>query len=70
MIQNKAYQKLDTVSSCLRIRVKGDGLVPINNSRVGEFKLNKSDPDYYRKLFEFDPNVEYRMIDPADYVVP
>ncbi len=41
--------------------------MPLNNSRR---KLNKSDPEYYQKLFSFDTNIEYRVIDPADYIIP
>ena len=57
---------METVTSSVRTKVKGDGFFPIDAKE----SLNKSDPDYYKKLFEFNPKFKYRMIDSGDYVIP
>lgn len=62
MITNKSYQTFETVTSSVKTKVKGYGYVPTN---AKDLKLRKSDPDYYRKLFEFNPNFTYRIIDPV-----
>ncbi len=67
IIHNKAYQTFESVTSSVRTKVKGEGFAPIN---AIDKKLNKNDPDYYRKLFEFNPNYTYRILDPGDYVIP
>ena len=58
---------METVTSSVRTKVKGDGYFPID---AYDSKLNKSDPNYYKKLFEFNPDFKYRMIDAGDYVIP
>ena len=70
LIGNKAYQDSDTATSSLKIRIVGEGVVPIDNSTYNKTRLNKNDPHYYQKLFYFDHGIEYKMIDPADYIVP
>jgi len=64
MITNKSYQTFETVTSSVKTKVKGYGYVPTN---AKDLKLKKSDPDYYRKLFEFNPNFTYRIIDPVNF---
>jgi hypothetical protein len=51
----------------VRTKVKGEGFAPIN---AADRTLNKNDPDYYKKLFQFNPNYTYRIVDPGDYVIP
>ena len=67
IINNKAYQTFESVTSSVRTKVKGEGFAPIN---AADRTLNKNDPDYYKKLFQFNPNYTYRIVDPGDYVIP
>ena len=67
IVHNKTYQTMETVTSSVRTKVKGDGFFPIN---AYDPTLNKSDPEYYHKLFQFNPKFKYRMIDSGDYVIP
>jgi hypothetical protein len=57
---------METVTSSVRTKVKGDGFFPIDARE----NLSKSDPEYYKKLFDFNPSFKYRIIDPGDYVIP
>lgn len=68
LIYKKEYQAFDSVSSSVTTKVKGQGFVPIN-ATINR-SLNKNDPFYYQKMFEFDSNKTYRLLDTADYVVP
>ena len=56
------------MSSVVTTKVKGQGFVPINKLR--DKSLNKSDPLYYEKLFSLNPNVSYKILDTADYIIP
>ncbi len=62
MITNKSYQAHETVTSSVKTKVKGYGYVPTN---ARDMNLKKSDPDYYKKLFEFNPTFTYQIIDPV-----
>ena len=53
---------METVTSSVRTKVKGDGYFPVDARE----NLSKSDPDYYKKLFEFNPKFKYRIIDSGD----
>ncbi|RNA25785.1 P2X purinoceptor 5 [Brachionus plicatilis] len=68
LIYKKGYQAFDTVSSSVTTKVKGQGFVPMNSSI--NRSMDKNDPFYYQKLFSFDQNKTYRLLDTADYVVP
>jgi hypothetical protein len=63
LIHNKGYQKFDTVSSTVTTKVKGQGFVPVH--RQFESNVNKSDPNYYDRLFMLDPNITYKILDTA-----
>lgn len=68
LIHNKGYQKFDSVSSVVTTKVKGQGFVPVN--KMLDRKANRSDPNYYKQLFTIKPDVEYKILDTADYVIP
>lgn len=68
LLHNKGYQVFDHVSSSATTKVKGQGFLPINSTK--HFQMNRNDSNYYEKLFSFDPNVSYHMLDTADYVIP
>lgn len=68
LIFKKGYQAFDSVSSSVTTKVKGQGFVPINASI--DKSMDKKDPFYFQKLFAFDLNKTYRLMDTADYIVP
>jgi len=63
LFRNKGYQSFDTVSSVVTTKVKGLGYVAINKSR--DKTLDPKDPQYYKKIFAFDPHAEYKIYDTA-----
>ncbi|CAF1057371.1 unnamed protein product [Brachionus calyciflorus] len=68
LIHNKGYQKNERVSSVVTTKVKGQGFVPINRSinRKGNF----ADPDYFTDFFTLKKDINYKLLDTADYVIP
>ena len=64
LIYTKGYQSFDTVSSVVTTKVKGQGFLPINQTLDIQ---NKNSIEYVLNL---NPNVSYKIIDPADYVIP
>lgn len=68
LYRNKGYQSFDTVSSVVTTKVKGLGYVPIN--QTFNRKKNHSDPNYYQNLFALNPDVQYKIFDTADYIIP
>jgi hypothetical protein len=65
LIYTKGYQAFDSVSSVISTKVKGQGFLPINQSL--DFKYNR---DSYKNILTLKPNVSYKVIDSADYIIP
>ena len=68
LYRNKGYQSFDTVSSVVTTKVKGLGYVAINQTH--DRASNRSNPDYYPDLFALKPEVQYKIYDTADYIIP
>ena len=49
-------------------KVKGHGYVPLN--RTINTNLMKKDKSYIEKNYQLDPNIDYKILDTADYVIP
>lgn len=68
LIHNKGYQKNERVSSVVTTKVKGQGFVPINLTM--DRKANYADPEYFENFFSLKKDVEYKLLDTADYIIP
>ncbi|CAF0928545.1 unnamed protein product [Brachionus calyciflorus] len=68
LMHNKGYQEFDTVSSVVTTKVKGQGFLA-NNLTI-ETNLKEKSNEYFENLFSLKSNVEYHMLDTADYVIP
>lgn len=68
LIHNKGYQTFETVSSAVTTKVKGQGFVPFN--AMHNKSANRSDPSFYHELFRLRPDMDYRIMDTADYIIP
>jgi hypothetical protein len=72
LIYSKGYQSFDEVSSVITSKVKGEGYVAIKSSQYQDYykRMNKTDTNFYEKLFKINKKLSYRIFDTADYVVP
>lgn len=68
LILKKGYQSTEDVSSIVTTKVKGLGYVSTTNQPSNQ--PNLTDPFFYENLNKIDPNLEYRIFDTADYVIP
>lgn len=68
LLHNKGYQVFETVSSAVTTKVKGQGFVPVD--LMLEKRPNYSDPNYFHDLFSLKPNINYKILDTADYIIP
>lgn len=68
LIHNKGYQTFETVSSAVTTKVKGQGFVPVR-AELNK-SANRNDPAYLRDLFELHHDIDYQILDTADYIIP
>lgn len=68
LYHNKGYQIFDTVSSVVTTKVKGQGFIPLNSS-IDQKKLEQGS-NFFDKLYLLKSDLDYQMIDTADYVIP
>lgn len=68
MFHKKGYQEFDSVSSVVTTKVKGQGFVPVNATI--DRSITQSDPQFISKMLDLNPNVTYKILDTADYIVP
>ncbi len=67
LIHTKGYQQLDTVTSVISTKVKGQGYVLLNKSF--DLKLNFNSYQNLMKINE-NKNLTYKIIDVVDYIIP
>ena len=63
IIKNRGYQQLDTVSSVITTKVKGQGFVPINAKLTKPNRTHIN--EYYKELFTLKTCHNYKILDTA-----